>query len=139
MKNKTYPTDKQMDYILNLVSSIDVYIELIEKPQQKPQDFILRDIPVKEEFYEKIITNQDVQKLIRVLTSVYLETQFLYRSSRDRKIIDFKHILTVEKFIKRQSDNLHTFKDDYIMLCKYFDLMEYNTLEVRILNNLRDK
>lgn len=46
MKNKTYPTDKQMDYILNLVSSIDVYIELIEKPQQKPQDFILRDIPI---------------------------------------------------------------------------------------------
>ena len=52
MKNKKYPTDGQIKYILGLVSMIDMYIKLIENPNQKPKDFKLRDISIKEDFYD---------------------------------------------------------------------------------------
>ena len=119
-----------------------MHIELIKKPKQKTKDFILRDISIKKELYKEITTNEDVQKLIRILSSIYMTTKLLHESSRDREIKSFKHILTVEEFIKKQSSGfglIGTFKNDYMMLCRYFDLIEYDDLERSILTNLRDK
>lgn len=142
MENKKYPTDNQINYISGLLSSIDMYIKLIERPQQKPKDFILRDISIKEEFYKEVTTNQDTQKVIQLLTSILLTSKFLYESSRDRNIIGFKHIATIEKFKKQQLDNFgefHDFKNNYIILCNYFNLIKYDVVEATILSNLRDK
>ena len=142
MKNKKYPTDGQIKYILGLVSMIDMYIKLIENPKQKPKDFKLRDIAIKEDFYKEILNNNDTQKLIQTLIDIGITTKWLYYSSRDREIKSFKHIFTVESFVKGQSDSvgsLKSFKSNYILLYKYFDLVTYEALEDIILSNLRYK
>lgn len=130
-----YPTERQLSYIDDLITTVLSLIVLIENPKIKINEVEVEVI--KTPIFETICTNEEVGELIPLLKDVVTMLQLCYQSSKNKDGEAFKHLANYERFLDRlnRSNDSNSFKTLYSSLTCYFKMPTYEDVELIILNS----